>query len=252
MVRCSVWGIKWSWQQRVVSQRDLILLFLTHYLSGAAKTDYIQAWSVMNFLEQWRWFKIASVFCCNFYFFFFPASLFLPLCHLLPCLYFFLSCCREKSVWLVVDILSAYEACVCVCVKSLIVVCIETSVISQCSLPCHPANNQHPLCACSFSLCLSSLSPSLPFLSPACCHNDKPHSAIVPHCSPRTKEEAISSLREKRWKWRIGIKKERKYYCEGGLMRVWERTGEQESECKKRERRSVPRHKGLNKGNVNF
>lgn len=50
----------------------------------------------------------------------------------------------------------------CMCVhQGLIAVCIETSVISQRSLPCRPANNQHPLCACSFSLCLSSLSPSL-------------------------------------------------------------------------------------------
>lgn len=192
--------------------------------------------------------KIASVFCCNFYFFFLLSSLpvfaSVPPPSLLVLFSFILQGKKVCGWWWIFWARTRH-----VCVKSLIVVCIETSVISQCSLPCHPANNQHPLCACSFSLCLSSLSPSLPFLSPACCHNDKPHSAIVPHCSPRTKEEAISSLREKRWKWRIGIKKERKYYCEGGLMRVWERTKEQESECKKWERRSVPRHKGLNKGN---
>lgn len=117
--------------------------------------------------------------------------------------------------------------------QGLIAVCIETSVISQRSLPCRPANNQHPLCACSFSLCLYSLSPSLSLLSHACCHNDKPHSAIVPRCSPRTKEEAISSLREEWWKWRIGIEKNRKDCCKGGMMRVWERIVEQVKDGKR-------------------
>lgn len=96
------------------------------------------------------------------------------------------------------------QVCVCggggyseprrVCVCCLIAVGMETSVISRRSLPCRPANNQHPLCACSTSRCLSSsLSPPpspppSPPLSHACCHNDKPHSAIVPRCSPtRTK-----------------------------------------------------------------
>lgn len=142
-------------------------------------------------------------------------------------------------MWLAEDILSVDRACVCAH-QSLIAVCIETSVISQRSLPCRPANNQHPLCACSFSPCLFSLSSSLPpFLSPACCHNDKPHSAIVPCCSPRTKEEAISSPREEWWKWRIGMEKKREDCCEGGMMmfRVWERNGEEVREGGKWKRR---------------
>lgn len=133
---------------------------------------------------------------------------------------------------------------VCVCVvggvlslsgvfvrQGLIAVCIELSVISQHSLPCCPANNQHPLCACSFSLPLFFVSLSL--LSHACCHNDKPHSAIVPCCSPRTKEQAISSLREEWWKWR-GIENERRDCCEGemrGRVREnwWAREGSKET-----------------------
>lgn len=105
--------------------------------------------------------------------------------------------------------------------RGLIALCIETSVISRHSLPRRPANNQHPLCARSFSPRLSSLSPGLSLLSHACCHNDKTHSAIVPCCSPRTKDEAISSPREKSWKWRRGIEPEREKACEEGMIR-WE------------------------------
>lgn len=65
--------------------------------------------------------------------------------------------------------------------QGLIAVCIETSVISQHSLPCRPANNQHPLCACSCSHCLSSLSPSLSSLV-SCLLPQR--QAPVRHCSP--------------------------------------------------------------------
>lgn len=111
---------------------------------------------------------------------------------------------------------SEYRRHMCV-YQGLIAVCIETSVINQCSLPCRPANNQHPLCACS--CCLFSLCPLLSLLSHACCHNDKPHSTIVPRCSSRTKEEAISSLREEWWKWRRRIEKEGVDCCESGMVR---------------------------------
>lgn len=88
--------------------------------------------------------------------------------------------------------------------QGLIAVCIDPSVISWCSLPCRPANNQHPLCA--YSRSLSSLSspsflPPPPHLMPVAT-TTSPTLPLFPCCSGRTKKEAISSLREEWWKWR--------------------------------------------------
>lgn len=85
-----------------------------------------------------------------------------------------------------VDILSTGSICEH---QGLIAVCIDPSVISWCSLLCRPANNQHPLCACSRSL--SSLSLSFPSSSP-----HRPVSCLLPqrqaplyHCSPAVQQE---------------------------------------------------------------
>lgn len=116
-----------------------------------------------------------------------------------------------------------------VCVCCLIAVGMETSVISRRSLPCRPANNQHPLCACSTSRCLSSsLSPPCsllpsPPLSHACCHNDKPHSAIVPCCSPTRTKNGGGYLPPRGGLVEIEEGK-------GGLLREWNIQGKSEEE----------------------
>lgn len=104
------------------------------------------------------------------------------------------------------DILSTGNICEH---QGLIAVCIDPSVISWCSLPCRPANNQHPLCACSHSLSSLSLSslPALPLPPPPPClmpvaTTTSPTLPLFPRCSARTKKEAISSQREEWWKWR--------------------------------------------------
>lgn len=134
------------------------------------------------------------------YFFFHSVLPLLSLYHLF-CLLFLSDVAEQVFVYAeqAVDILSTGSICEH---QGLIAVCIDPSVISCCSLPCRPANNQHPLCACSHSL--SSLSPSFPSCPPPMpvATTTSPTLPLFPCCSARTKKEAISSPREEWWKWR--------------------------------------------------
>lgn len=114
----------------------------------------------------------------------------LSLYRLFFCLLFLSDVAEQVFVYAeqAVDILSTGSICEH---QGLIAVCIDPSVISWCSLLCRPANNQHPLCACSRSL--SSLSLSFPSSSPP---PPRPVSCLLPqrqaplyHCSPAVQQE---------------------------------------------------------------
>lgn len=135
-------------------------------------------------------------------------SFLLPLIVALPpffCLLFLSDAAEQVFVYAeqAVDILSTGSICEH---QGLIAVCIDPSVISWCSLPCRPANNQHPLCLLSLPFFFVSLLPFLPPPTPSClmpvATTTSPTLPLFPRCSARTKKEAISSLREEWWKWR--------------------------------------------------
>lgn len=180
---------QWNQKSLIVCRYEQLIACLD--CSSQDFMCYLPAYSSVMKLWESSDIDLKSHILVRFFFFFFPSILPCPYCLFgtFFCSLFLSDVAEQVFVYAeqAVDILSTgsiWEH------QGLIAVCIDPSVISWCSLPCRPANNQHPLCA--YSRSLSSLS-SPSFLPPpppshACCHNDKPHSTIVPLLFRKNKE----------------------------------------------------------------